>query len=35
MHVRKGDQVLVLSGNYRGKVSRVLKVFPKTNRVVV
>jgi len=35
MHVRKGDQVLVLSGNYKGKVSRVLKVFPESNRVIV
>ncbi|MDZ7374949.1 MAG: 50S ribosomal protein L24 [candidate division KSB1 bacterium] len=35
MHVRKGDQVLVLSGVYKGKISRVLKVFPETQRVVV
>jgi len=35
LHVRKGDMVLVLSGNDRGKRGKVLKVFPETNRVVV
>ncbi len=35
MHVRKDDQVLILSGEYRGKKGRVLKVFPKRDRVIV
>ncbi|RMD86813.1 MAG: 50S ribosomal protein L24 [Calditrichaeota bacterium] len=35
MHVRKDDMVLVLTGEYRGKKGRVLKVFPKENRVLV
>jgi large subunit ribosomal protein L24 len=35
MHVRKGDEVLVITGNYKGKRGRVLKVFPKKNRVIV
>ena len=35
MHVRKNDQVLILSGEYRGKKGKVLKVFPGMNRVVV
>jgi large subunit ribosomal protein L24 len=35
MHVKKNDQVVIISGENRGKMGRVLKVFPKTNRVVV
>lgn len=33
--VVKNDNVIVLSGNYRGKTGKVLKVFPKENRIVV
>jgi large subunit ribosomal protein L24 len=35
MHVIKNDNVKVLTGKYRGKVGKVLKVFPKQNRVIV
>jgi large subunit ribosomal protein L24 len=35
MHVRKGDQVAVIAGNYKGSEGRVLRVEPKKNRVVV
>ena len=35
MRVRKNDQVLVLSGNYKGKKGKVLKVFPDEKRVIV
>ncbi|PIQ29285.1 50S ribosomal protein L24 [bacterium (Candidatus Blackallbacteria) CG17_big_fil_post_rev_8_21_14_2_50_48_46] len=37
MTVKKGDQVVVISGRDadRGKVGKVLRVIPKTNRVVV
>jgi len=35
LHVRKGDVVLVLSGNDAGKRGKVLKVYPERNRVVV
>jgi large subunit ribosomal protein L24 len=35
MHIRKGDEVLIIAGNDRGKSGRVLKVFPKKNRVIV
>jgi large subunit ribosomal protein L24 len=31
----KNDTVKVISGNHKGKVGRVLKVFPKTNRIIV
>lgn len=35
MHVRKGDLVIVISGKYRGKRGKILRVFPKTRRVIV
>lgn len=33
--VRKGDMVLVIAGNDKGKRGKVLKVFPERNRVIV
>lgn len=35
MHVRKGDTVEVISGNYKGTQGRVLKVFKKKQRIIV
>lgn len=35
MHVKKGDKVVVLSGDDKGKVSEVLEVDYKTYRAVV
>ena len=35
MVVKKGDTVVVISGNYKGKQGTVLKVNTKDNRVVV
>jgi large subunit ribosomal protein L24 len=35
MHVVKNDTVKVLAGKYRNKTGKVLKVFTKTNRVIV
>lgn len=35
MHVRKGDLVIVVSGKYRGKRGKVLRVMPKKQRVIV
>jgi large subunit ribosomal protein L24 len=34
-HVKKGDQVEVISGNFRGSSGKVLAVFPEKQRVVV
>jgi large subunit ribosomal protein L24 len=34
-HVKKGDQVEVISGNFRGSSGRILAVFPTKRRVVV
>ena len=35
LHIRRGDTVLVLSGNSRGKKGRVLEVYMKKNRAIV
>jgi large subunit ribosomal protein L24 len=35
LHVKKGDNVVILSGNEKGKSGKVVKVFPKTNQVLV
>ena len=34
-HVKKGDQVEVISGNFRGSSGRILAVFPGKQRVVI
>ena len=33
--VKKGDQVLVITGADKGKKGRVLAVYPKKNRVLI
>ena len=35
MKIRKDDTVVVVAGNNKGKTGKVLKVFPKKNRVIV
>ncbi len=35
MKIHKGDQVLIISGKDRGRISKVLRVFPKRNGVLV
>ena len=35
MKIRKNDSVVVVAGNSKGKTGKVLKVFPKENRVIV
>lgn len=35
MKIKKNDNVTVISGNYKGKTGKVLKVFPTENRVIV
>lgn len=35
MHVKKGDIVKVITGKYKGKEGKILKVFPKTRRVII
>lgn len=35
LHVKKGDTVVVLAGNDKGKSGKVLKVFPRLGMVLV
>ena len=35
MHIKKGDTVLVLSGNDKGKQGKVMSVDPKSQRAIV
>ncbi len=35
LHVTKGDTVQVISGDDKGKRGQILRVYPKTGRVVV
>jgi len=35
LHVKKEDQVFILTGKDRGKTGRVLRVFPSENQVIV
>ena len=35
LHVKKGDTVVVLTGNDKGKSGKVTKTFPKLNLVLV
>lgn len=35
IHVKKNDKVMVISGKDKGKVSEVIKVYPKTGKVLV
>lgn len=34
-HVKKGDQVEVISGNFRGSSGKILEVLPRKQRVLV
>jgi large subunit ribosomal protein L24 len=34
-HVKKGDNVEVISGNFRGSSGRILAVFPQKQRILV
>ncbi len=35
LHVKKGDEVVVLSGKEKGKQGRIIAVLPKKSRVIV
>lgn len=35
LHVKKNDQVIVISGKDKGKKGRVIAAYPKENRVLV
>jgi large subunit ribosomal protein L24 len=35
MKIRKNDNIVVIAGNDSGKTGKVLKVFPKTSRLII
>lgn len=35
LHVRKGDQVQVIAGNFKGSSGKVLEVLPRKQRVLI
>ena len=35
MHIKKGDNVKILSGDDKGKTGKVVKAFPSLNKIVV
>jgi large subunit ribosomal protein L24 len=35
MKLKKGDTVKVIAGNDRGRVGKILKVFPEDNRIII
>ena len=35
MHVKKGDNVMVLTGKDRGKTGKILRAFPRENQVLI
>ena len=35
MNIRKNDNVMVISGNAKGKTGKVLKVYPEKHRVII
>ncbi len=34
-HVKKGDEVVVISGNHKGESGKILQVFPEKGQVLV
>ena len=34
-HIRKGDKVIVITGRDKGKIGKVLQVFPRKQRAIV
>lgn len=34
-HVKKGDTVRIISGNYRGNIGKIIRVFPKTSQIII
>ena len=35
MHVKKGDTVIILSGDDKGKKGKISKAFPATGKIVI
>lgn len=35
MKIKKGDNVLIIKGKWRGKIGKVLKALPKNSKIIV
>ena len=35
MHVKKGDNIIVLTGKDKGKIGKILRAFPRMDQVLV
>jgi len=35
MHVKKGDNIIVLTGKDKGKTGKILRAFPKEDQVLI
>ncbi|MCC8417107.1 MAG: 50S ribosomal protein L24 [Rickettsia endosymbiont of Bryobia graminum] len=35
LKVRKGDEVIIITGKYKGKKGKILKIFPEENKAIV
>jgi large subunit ribosomal protein L24 len=35
MHVKKGDNIIVLAGKDKGKIGKILRAFPREDKVLV
>lgn len=35
LKVKKGDEVIVITGKYKGKKGKIIKVFPQENKIIV
>nr|YP_009293786.1 ribosomal protein L24 [Rhodymenia pseudopalmata]AOM64468.1 ribosomal protein L24 [Rhodymenia pseudopalmata] len=35
MHVKKGNQVKIISGKHRGKTGEIIKVINKSNKIII
>ncbi|WP_341788289.1 MULTISPECIES: 50S ribosomal protein L24 [unclassified Rickettsia] len=35
LKVKKGNEVIIITGKYKGKKGKILKVFPEQNKIVV
>jgi large subunit ribosomal protein L24 len=35
MKIKKNDMVMIIAGNDKGKTGKILKVFPKSNKVII
>lgn len=35
MKIKQKDKIVIISGKYKGKTGKVLKIFSKTNQVII